>query len=146
MAEEESKKTTEEESEETAGEEAKEESPEKEVPEESPQIGGGDFFSPAAIILFFTAVLIDIASLIVLCFGVDDFGILDITGLIFVGGLMYIHAGTATVSKGAQKLVKKTSTTFLKKIGLAFLGEVIPYFGSVAPCWTLAVYFHLKGK
>ena len=146
MAEEEPKKTTEEKPEETAGEGEKEESLEKEVPEESSEAGGGGFFSPAAIILFSTAVLIDIAGLIVLCFGIDDFGILDITGLIFVGGLMYIHAGTVTGTKGAQELVKKTSTKFLKKIGLSFLGEVIPYFGSVAPCWTIAVYFHLKGK
>jgi len=29
-------------------------------------------------------------------------------------------------------------------LGLSFLGELIPFFGDVAPCWTLAVYFELQ--
>lgn len=120
----------------------------EEIKEETKETTGGmaDFFSPAAVMLFATAILIDGAGLIVLFTGLDDLGILDIIGFVLVGGMMYVHSGTVVGTKGAQKMVKKAGTKILKKLGLSFLGEIIPYFGSIAPCWTLAVYFHLKGK
>ena len=120
------------------------ERPPEETPERTESIG--NFFTPYGIILFIIAGLLDIAGLILLCFGLDDFWISDLIGLIFIGGLMAIGPGRITVTKGAQKLVKKGAKKLLKRLGLAVLGEIIPYFGGVAPCWTLAVYFHLRGS
>ncbi len=80
-------------------------------------------------------------------------GILDITGLIFVGGLMFLHSGTITKKGGMQEAgtimgeeTEKLAKKKLKRLGLSFLGEIIPYFGNLAPLWTITVYFHLKGK
>jgi len=104
----------------------------------------GDFLSPIAFIMFLAAGLIDLIGFVILCFGLDDFGIMDLIGLIFVGSLMYIHSQTITATSGTQKTVKKFEKKILKRLGLSFLGELIPYFGNLAPCWTLAVYFQLK--
>ena len=100
--------------------------------------------SPLGILTLVCATLIDLAGLIVLCFGLDDFGILDIIGLVFVGGLMFIQSKEITGSKGSQKVMKKVGGKIAKRLGFSFLGEVIPYFGGIAPCWTLAVIFHYK--
>jgi len=114
----------------------------EQTPSRLPETSGGDFFSPAAVIMFLTAIVIDTAGFLIMCCGFDDLGILDIIGLIFVGGLMYLHSGQITPTKGVKKISKK----LFKRLGLSFLGEIIPYFGSLAPCWTIAVYFHLKGS
>lgn len=121
--------------------EAPEEIPGEKPKKKAPVIGvGGDFFSPAALMLFIIAGLLDIVGLALVCIALDDLGILDIIGLIFVGGLMYLHSGQITVTKGVKKLRNK----LLKRVGLSFLGEIIPYFGGFAPCWTIAVFFHLR--
>lgn len=128
-------------------EETLEKKPEgKEAKKESPEIrSAGNLLSPTGIMLFSVAGVIDGIGLIILCTGLDDLGIMDIIGLIFVGGLMFATSGSITGTKGAQKTVKKLGTKLSKRLGLSFLGELIPYFGGIAPCWTLAVYFHLKG-
>jgi len=102
--------------------------------------------SPIGIIMLIFAILLDLAGLILLCFALDDLGILDVLGLIFIGGLMFMSSGDVTATKGAEKVLKKTGGKVLKRVGLSFVGELIPYFGGVAPCWTLAVYFHFKNK
>ena len=125
----------------------KEEKPEEEKLEEAPEIrSAGNFLSPVGIMMLLIAGTIDLIGLVILCFGLDDLGIMDIIGLIFVGGLMYFTSGSITATKGAQKTAKKLGTKILKRLGLSFLGELIPYFGGIAPCWIIAVYFHLRGS
>jgi len=102
--------------------------------------------SPVGIMLLISAVLLDLAGLIILCFGLDDFGILDALGLIFIGGLMFMSSGDITATKGAKKVLKKAGGKVLKRAGLSFLGELIPYFGGIAPCWTIAVILHFRNK
>lgn len=121
-------------------EEAEEESPEETTSPETESMGA--LFSPEGVIMMFLAGILDLIGLIILCFGLDDCGILDIIGLILIGGWMLSRYGRITVSKGAKKIGSK----MLKQVGLSFLGELIPYFGNIAPCWTLAVYFQIKSK
>lgn len=112
---------------------------------------GMGFFSPIAIIMFLIAGLLDATGLIFLILSFFGIGIAlsyipDIIGLVFLGSLMYFTTGSMTTTKGAQKTIKKATTKLLKRLGLAFLGEIIPFFGDIAPCWILAVYFHLKNN
>lgn len=100
------------------------------------------FFSPEGIIMMIVAFFIDLAGFIVLIFGFDDYGILDVIGLFIIGGWMLFRSGTIVTTKKARKI----GVRFLKRLGLSFLGESIPYVGSIAPCWILAVYFELKNK
>jgi hypothetical protein len=120
------------------------ENPQKESAEEpaSDSGTGSNFLSPISLIMFFFAGLIDLAGFLLLLTGLDDLGILDILGLIFVGGLMFISSGSMTDTKGSQQIKKK----LFKKLGLAFLFEIIPYVGGLSPSWTIATYKHLKGK
>jgi len=137
--------------EETEEQEETEESPE-EVSE--PASERGALFSPEGVIMMLLAILIDIAGLFCLVldlvlslFGIFGIGtaissVLDVLGLILIGGWMLFRYGQMTGTKGA----KKAGGKLLKRLGLSFLGELIPIFGDVAPCWTLAVYFTLKSS
>jgi hypothetical protein len=44
------------------------------------------------------------------------------------------------ISKSSKKLLTKV----LKRLGLGFLAEIIPWVGDVAPGWIIPVYLHLK--
>ena len=125
--------------------------PEEETPEGEEPLGKGmgNLFSPYGLLLFTLAGIFDLIGLILFIlnlFGIpiDDLGILDITALIFVGGLMFIGSGEVITTTKTQKAVKKLGGKILKRLGLSFLIELIPVVGSAAPCWVLAVYFHLK--
>jgi len=105
----------------------------------------GSLLTPEGILMMFLAVVIDLVGLVlfILSFlgvGVILSGISDILGLLFIGSWMFARSGNVTATKGAKKLGQK----FFKRLGASFLGELIPFFGDVAPCWTLAVYFELR--
>ncbi|GAI16802.1 unnamed protein product, partial [marine sediment metagenome] len=110
------------------------------------------FTSPEALVMLSTAIILDLIGLFV--FILDFFfgiGLLfsfvpDAIGLIFIGGWMFSRTGRVTVTRKAQKTIRKTGKKLFKRLGLAFLGELIPFFGDVAFCWTLAVYFELKNN
>ena len=102
--------------------------------------------SPEGVLMLFIAVIFDFIGLILLVLtlfwgiGQAISPFLDIAGLVVIGGWMMARAGTITVPKKALKTAGKLG----KKIGLPFLGELIPVFGDIAFCWTLAVWFSLK--
>lgn len=132
--------------EETEEQEETEESPEEVSEPASEEMGA--LFSPEGIIMMLLAILIDTAGLICLIltaiFGIGQIIslVVDIIGMVLIGGWMLSRYGRMTGTKGA----KKAGGKLLKRFGLSFLGELIPIFGDVAPCWILAVYFTLKSK
>jgi len=139
--------------------------PEEEVPAEFIALEqatkkASALLSPAALIMFPIAFLLDLTGLILFFSGVDDFFILDLIGLIFIGTWTYFHSqeGKAKVTFGAEARLKGKYAERLKKFTeqtakwakrlkwlrpLAFVVEAIPYFGGAAPCWILVVYFEL---
>lgn len=132
------------------GKEAEKGETEAESPEQisEPASEMGALFSPEGVIMMFLAILIDTAGLFCLVltavFGIGQIisPVVDIIGMVLIGGWMLFRYGQMTGTKGA----KKAGGKLLKRFGLSFLGELIPIFGDVAPCWTLAVYFTLKSK
>ena len=145
-----SQKATEKTSEKETPEEGTPEEETTESPEDvsEPVSEMGALFSPEGAIMMLLAILIDTAGLICLILTIV-FGIgqvislaMDIIGMVLIGGWMLFRYGQMTGTKGAKKAVGK----LLKRFGLSFLGELIPIFGDVAPCWTLAVYFTLKSS
>ncbi len=111
----------------------------------------GNFLSLYGILMFSMALVLDLVGFILLILDIFGIGLVlsfipDIIGLIFIGGLMLLSpSGGVVVTKGVHKFTKKVGKKIAKRLGLGFLGELIPVFGDVMPCWTLAVYFHLKG-
>ncbi len=112
----------------------------------------GNFISLYGIILFSMAIVLDLVGLIIFVLSFFGIGIpisyiLDIIGVVFIGGLMFLSpSGGVVLSKGANKLTKKIAKKIGKKLGLSFIGELIPFVGDFAPFWTIAVYYHLKGS
>ncbi|MDD2732046.1 MAG: hypothetical protein PHI53_02505 [Candidatus Pacebacteria bacterium] len=97
-----------------------------------------NFISPEAVVMLLAAVLLDTIGFLFLFLSFLGVGIPlsfipDLIGLIFIGGWMFLRSGAR------QKRIGK-------RLGLAFLGEIIPFFGDIAPCWTLAVFFELKNN
>lgn len=116
---------------------------------ESAETGNtGNLFSPEAVIMLPLAIFLDLIGLILICFGLDDFFITDIFGILVIGGWMLARSQTITVSGKAKQRVEKGLKKLLRGKGgkgrllRPIIGELIPYVGAL-PCWTLAVYYEL---
>ncbi len=111
----------------------------------------GALFSPEALVMFMVAGSLDLIGLILLILDFIGIGLAlsfipDIIGLVFLGSWMYFRTGHVTISRSAGKTIRKSGRKILKRLGLSFAGELIPLFGDIAFCWTLAVYFELKNN
>lgn len=121
------------------------ETPKAEIPEEGTK--GGALFTPEGLLMLCIAIMLDLTGLFLFILSLFGIGIplsfiLDITGLVIIGGWMFLRSGRIGMTKKAVKVSRK----FLKRLGLAFLGEVIPFFGDIAFCWTIVVYLELRDK
>ena len=108
--------------------------------------------SPEGLIMLSLAIIFDIWGLLTFIldfvFGIGLFlsFIPDFFGLLLFGGWMLFRTGHVTISKRAGKTFQKSGRKIFKRLGLAFIGETLPFFGDLAFCWTLAVYFELKNN
>ena len=103
----------------------------------------GNLTGPEGILMLCVAGLLDAVGFVlflILWLGIDDYGILDIIGTVVIGGWLLIRTGSFKGTKGAQDVAKKT----LKRFGLAFAIELIPFLGGASPSWTWLVYKELK--
>ncbi len=84
--------------------------------------------SPEVLILLPLAIMADVSGLILLCFGVDDFGVIDTV----CDPILLIWI-----------LVRKKDPAIFNKILLRFLGvgavEAVPYLGGIIPGYTILV-------
>ena len=117
------------------------------MPEEIQESGGAmNLLSPEGLVMMSVAVVIDLIGLIIVCVGLDDFGITDIIGMIFIGSWMFFRSGAMperkTPSKKSKGAGKTAERNVLKRFGLTGLAELIPYLGAL-PWWTIMVYKEL---
>lgn len=102
--------------------------------------GGGNLTSPEGILMLCIAALLDAIGMVIALagtwFGIDDYGVLDILGMLIIGGWMLVRGG----SSGAKEAAKKG----LKRFITASAVEVVPFLGGVAPSWIILVYRTLK--
>lgn len=97
--------------------------------------GGGNLTGPEGILMLCVAGLLDIIGFMFFLLswlGVDDYGILDIFGVIIIGGWLLIRKGQASTGKT------------LKRFLIAFGVEAIPIIGSASPSWIILVWKELK--
>jgi len=97
-------------------------------------------FSPETLLMLPLAVGIDLVSIILICFGLDDFGLLDIIGIVFIGGWLFFRKGKIVEKK--KGFLKRIFTGKFSKFLTPIFGEGIPYLG-ILPFWTLSVYYNL---
>lgn len=127
--------------------------------------------NPELIVMMPIAVIIDLIGIILIFFGLDDFGITDIIGFIFIGGWSLFRSQITpapeaqvqmpslgekrAATKEFKKMRAKASAVYLKDQKTAKaaksakwakrikLLELIPYVG-VLPLWTISVYMTVK--
>ncbi|MDD3292665.1 MAG: hypothetical protein PHI45_03535 [Candidatus Pacebacteria bacterium] len=92
--------------------------------------------NPELIIIFPFALMLDAIGIILVCFGLDDVGITDTIGLVFLGSWLWFRKGIKV------KIDRKDFKRGFKFLG-ATIGEYIPYLGAL-PFWTITVFFTLK--
>lgn len=135
----------------TAIESAEEETvtEEEEEKAEAQTSGGmGALLTPEGIIMMGLAITLDAIGVILLLFALDDFGILDIVGIVIICGWMLFRSqgksvtATGKTQKQAQKFIEKMFRGKYSKFLTPIIGEIIPYVGAL-PCWTLAVFFEV---
>ncbi|MBL7156090.1 MAG: hypothetical protein ISS87_00610 [Candidatus Pacebacteria bacterium] len=117
----------------------------KRAEEKTRKRGANAFLSPEGFLMMSIAIMLDLAglALFILSFfgiGIAVSWILDLIGLIFIGGWMFMRSGKAKATKKAAKIGKKA----FKKLGIGFIGEIIPFFGDIAFCWTIIVFLELR--
>ena len=125
-----------------------EEIEESQEQQETTSEGGGamNVLGPEGFVMMSVAIVIDLIGIIIVCFGLDDFGITDIIGIIFIGSWMFFRSGTmperktpAKKSGGGEKTAARNT---LRRFGLTGLAELVPYLGAL-PWWTITVYKEL---
>ena len=110
--------------------------PEEESEGTSESSGGS--FGALGTIMLMLAGIIDLISFIFVFLG-WDFGISSILGIAVIWPLMLAQSWKITKKAGAD-----IGGQILKKVGLAFLVELIPVIGNISPTWTITVFMHLK--
>ena len=101
-------------------------------------------FGPEAIIMLPFAMMLDLIGFVLICFLLDDFGLLDIIGTVFIGGWMLMRFGGWSGKPG--KKGKKMGRKIMKRLGITLGIELMPWLGGLIPGWTLAVFFELKNN
>lgn len=119
----------------------------EETATEETATGKGSLFTLEGILMLSIAVVLDLIGLVlfILSFfgvGIPPSFILDIAGLATIGTWTLIRSGKVGATRRTVGMFRKS----LGRLGLGFLGELIPFFGDIAFCWTLVVYLELKSK
>ncbi len=102
----------------------------------------GGITGPEGVLMLMVATLLDGIGLIILFFALDDFWILDITGLLLIGTWIFFRTGHVSATATAKKTGKK----LLSRLGLGLLIEIIPWFGGLCPSWVIIVWREMNGK
>jgi hypothetical protein len=97
---------------------------------------GGGLTSPEGILMLCVAGILDGIGFLLLCFALDDCGILDIFGMLIMGGWL--------LSRGNKGGVMEAGKKGLKRFGVTTLIEIVPYLGGICPSWIILVWKELK--
>ena len=106
----------------------------------------GNLTGPEGVLMLMIAVPLDLIGIILLILSFFGVGIplsflLDILGMIIIGGWLLIRTGSIKSTRGAQNVARKV----LKRFGFTFLAELVPFLGDAYPGWTILVWKELKG-
>lgn len=104
-------------------------------------------FTPEAFFMLPFAMFIDLIGIILVCFGLDDFGITDIIAILFINTWLLLRGKQTSYKKqdkkGAMNKFKKLLSGKTSKFFMGQILELIPYLGSL-PFWTLLVLANLE--
>ncbi len=122
-----------------------------------------NLLSPESVIMLMIAAMLDLAGIVLICVGLDDFGITDIIGVLVIGGWMLLRGSMssgdqeltarqlgreAAQKRGERQQIVKRAKSITKRGWLkpfCFIGELIPWVGAL-PFWVVMVYNELKNQ
>ena len=86
------------------------------------------------------AVILDILGVVCFFFsfvvvGIPLSYILDAVGIVVIGLWSFFRGGKMPITKRFLRLLKRPT--------LAFIGELIPFFGDIVFCWTIFVIYEM---
>lgn len=100
--------------------------------------------SPATLIMLPLAIGLDVIGIILLCFGLDDLGITDIIGIVFIDTWLYFQRRKkAKNNSGLAGFFKNLFTGNITKYIVPTAVELTPYVGAF-PTWTFSVLINLS--
>lgn len=102
-------------------------------------------FSPETFFMLPFALMLDLIGIILIFFGLDDFGITDVIGIAFINTWLLLRGKQVSPRQGGGTM-DKIKNIFTGKTSKFFSGsilELIPYVGAL-PFWTLLVLANLE--
>lgn len=103
-------------------------------------------FTPELIFMLPLALFLDILGLLFTCCGLDDLGIVDITGMMFIFTWLIIRGHrppSLNNKKGVTGIFRKIFTNKYLKFITPAVGEIMPIVGGIGFFWTMSVLFTL---
>jgi hypothetical protein len=100
----------------------------------------GNLTGPEGVLMLCVAGILDMLGFILFLLswlGIDDFGVLDVLGMLIIGGWMFMRGGGLN-----KKIIKRG----LRRFGFSSAIEIVPWLGGIAPSWTILVFIELKGS
>jgi hypothetical protein len=100
----------------------------------------GNLTGPEGVLMLCAAGILDgigFALFLLSWLGIDDYGILDVLGMLIIGGWMFLRGGGLN-----KKIIKRG----LRRFTVATIIELIPFIGGIAPSWTILVWKELKSS
>jgi len=101
-------------------------------------------FTIETIFILGLAIIFDLAGIVLICFGLDDFEILDTVGvLIFDTWAMHKSLGPISGKRKGVSGKKSKARNIMKRMLGTTVAEAIPYLGAL-PFWSYNIYMILK--
>ena len=110
-----------------------------------------DLISPEGCLILFVAIILDLIGLFFFFLSFAGIGIplsfiLDIAGMLIIGGWLFIRTGRLKGKKKNAEFVKKIAKKTGKRFSIAFFVELVPFLGDISPSWTILVFLELMSK
>ena len=103
-------------------------------------------FSPELIFMFPLALILDVAGLLIACGAGDDYGVIDVIGIMFIFTWLLIRGKkrpSLQSRRGIMGTARKIFTGKWSRFITPAIGELTPVLGSVGFFWTMSVLFTL---
>lgn len=96
--------------------------------------------TPESLMILSLTAILDAIGLILFCYTLDDYGILDIVSICTVGAWSAFKAGRIPPSSKKKGFVRRVFTGRMSRFIVTFGGEMIPYLGGAFCFLTLGAY------
>jgi hypothetical protein len=103
-------------------------------------------FTPETFFMLPFALGLDMIGIILVCFGLDDFGTTDIIGIGFINIWLILRGRRVLHKQGRKGAISNIKNVFTGKTSKFFAApflELIPYLGCL-PFWTISVLLNLE--